>query len=418
MKLKAGALLYVLIISIIAILFCGIFIIAMYQGGRIIDDKAIMSSLESEVNSAIVYTIANTTDSTAKNAELDLFEDTPYKASVSFSNWGLYWILTAQASQNELQVRKMILLGVTSPDIFTTALYVPNNTQYISASGKTVIKGNCYLPKNGIRPEYSGNESFVGDSLPYGKVLKSEQQLPELAMQRIETLYSSTLADSSIRGNLDDLQSSSPITNSFARTTTIYYSKQKILLTCRLLSGNIIVKSDSMIEISSNCKLKNVILIAPYVTIDKDVNGNFQAFARKNIIVDENVKLFFPSSLVLLEKENAGNNFTNIIQIKEHAIVCGTILFLAKKQYNNFSRIIIDKDATVYGTVYSNNRTELKGSVFGSVYTESFFLQTPSSIFENLLQSATIDVRKLPKEFSNGCFFRKGGRFKEIGVIR
>jgi len=96
--LKAGVLHYVLFVSGIAILFCGLFIIAMYQGGRIIDDKAIVSSLESEVNSAIVYTLATCSDSTAKNAELNLFEDTHYKVKVSFTNWRLYRILTAEAS--------------------------------------------------------------------------------------------------------------------------------------------------------------------------------------------------------------------------------------------------------------------------------------------------------------------------------
>jgi len=418
MKLKAGVLQYVLFVSVIAILFCGLFIIAMYQGGRIIDDKAIVSALESEVNSAIVYTLATSSDSTAKNAELDLFEDTPYKAKVSFSNWGLYRILRAETSQNELKYKKAIMLGITRPDFFTTALYVPNNTQYISAAGRTVIKGICYLPKNGIRPEYSGNESFIGDSLPYGKVLKSELQLPELASQRIESIYTSQQNDSTIRGSLDDLQGSRIISNSFSKATRYYSSKQKIILSCRLLSGNIIIQSDSMIVVSSQCKIKNCILIAPYIVIDKDVRGNFQAFARKSIIVHENVKLSFPSTLVLLEKDNTSTEYTNMIQIKEHATVCGTILFLANRKMNNFSRFILDKDAVVYGCIYSNNRSEIKGSVYGSLYTESFFMQTPSSIYENLIQSATIDVRKLPKEFSNASFFKKAGRFKQIEVLR
>ena len=114
-----------------------------------------------------------------------------------------------------------------------------------------------------------------------------------------------------IRGSLDDLQGSGIISNSFSKETKYYSSKQKIILSCRLVSGNKIKRSDSIIEVSSQCKLKNCISIAPYIVIDKDVSGNFQAFARKSIIGNENVKLSFPSTLVLLEKDNTSTEYTN-----------------------------------------------------------------------------------------------------------
>jgi len=49
------------------------------------------------------------------------------------------------------------------------------NTQYIFGSRANGNQKDMLFTKNGIRPEYSVNESFIGDNVPYDKVLKSEQ---------------------------------------------------------------------------------------------------------------------------------------------------------------------------------------------------------------------------------------------------
>jgi len=53
----------------------------------------------------------------------------------------------------------------------------------------------------------------------------------------------------------------------------------------------------------------------------------------------------------------------------------------------------------VYGTVYCFGRTQLQGSVFGTVYTDRFFLNTESSNYENVILNGAINRDSLPKEF-------------------
>lgn len=407
-------------VSMIAVLLCGLYILSVYQGGRFIDDRAVLSAMESEVNSAITLAMANPKSVSTAKTSVDIFEETPYDVSTSYSSWGVYQMLTAEARHNSLYYGKKLLLGETSPDFFSVAMYVPNNVRYIWASGKTIIKGSCYLPENGMRPDYSGRDGFVGDSLPFGKVLKSEKTLPAIDLQALKQAFSPSSSNDSgiVTSGVDRLQEPQVIENSFNNATANFYSGGDITISCTLLSGNIIVRSLTQITVSSGCRLHHVILIAPTIVIERDFTGDFQAFAKREISVGENANLLFPSSLVLVEDTTYSKKSSCFIYIKSDATVRGTMCFMSSSMFSSASRVVIDKDATVYGLVYSNSKTEVKGRVFGSVYTNSFYLQTPSSITENLLHNAEINVRQLPRQFSNASIFKEKTTLKEIETMR
>ena len=59
---------------------------------------------------------------------------------------------------------------------------------------------------------------------------------------------------------------------------------------------------------------------------------------------------------------------------------------------------MIDKGAVVSGFVYCNGETELKGTINGAIYTQSFYLKTASSAYQNHLLNAEI-LNQLPEEF-------------------
>ena len=415
-KLKASALQYVIIISIIAVLLCGLFIISVYNGGRIIDDKAILSRLESDVKSAITVYLANANNFQVSSS--GSAEKAPDDIELHETNWGIYRIVTARASHNYLNLQKTYLVGEDISQNPVIALYVPNNTLYVSASGKTIIKGDCYLPANGIRPDYSGINGFVGDSLPYGKVFKSDDRLPEIDEDVLKNAFVYTVSDS-IKQNvsIDVLEDSKPLSNSFSKPTIVFDSKEDVTLTCPVISGNIVVKSASIIRVSSSCKLYDVILVAPIVVLEQGFNGNVQVFATRSITVNQDSKILYPSSLVVLGSETSSEE-SRFIQLKENTVFCGTIVLQTKEYSTNMSKIKLDEKSVVYGFVYTNTKTEIAGAVYGCIYTNKFYMETPSRITENLLHNVIIDARKLPRDFSRAMIFKQKNKLRVVNLLQ
>ena len=56
--------------------------------------------------------------------------------------------------------------------------------------------------------------------------------------------------------------------------------------------------------------------------------------------------------------------------------------------------ISIEKNAVVYGSVYSTELVDLKATVIGSVTCAKFVLKTNSAVYENHLMNAVIDRTK------------------------
>ena len=61
--------------------------------------------------------------------------------------------------------------------------------------------------------------------------------------------------------------------------------------------------------------------------------------------------------------------------------------------------VILKKNSCVYGTVFSNGYADLQGIINGSLTCSKIMLNTPSSVYENHLLNAEIDVTKLSKYY-------------------
>ncbi len=71
----------------------------------------------------------------------------------------------------------------------------------------------------------------------------------------------------------------------------------------------------------------------------------------------------------------------------------------------------LEKETELYSQIYSNGYVELKGSVFGSVVCAKFSLRSNSSLYDNHLLNATIDISKLPKDFVGFRLLKEESKF-------
>ncbi|WP_244210523.1 hypothetical protein [Flavobacterium psychrophilum] len=172
------------------------------------------------------------------------------------------------------------------------------------------------------------------------------------------------------------------------------------------VSGNIIIKSETLIRIKKTALLKEVLLIAPIIEIEEGTSGTFQAIASKKINVGKDCKLYYPSALVLCE-DNKDLNATpenrtdNQIFIDANTQINGCVCYFQTKTFTSDfnTQIVTEEKSRIKGQVYCEGSFELKGTVSGSVYTRQFIANQAGSVFVNHIYNGIIENTTISKLF-------------------
>ena len=120
-------------------------------------------------------------------------------------------------------------------------------------------------------------------------------------------------------------------------------------------------------------------------------------FATKGVHIDREVELHYPSSIYI---NNDDDENTLQVYIGTNSILAGGIVLTGDSYRSSLNRLVtIDESAKVIGDVYCYGKTQLKGKVIGTVYTERFYLKTAASIYENYIVNGEVNKPALPEEF-------------------
>src|SRR5690606_2932835 len=170
-----------------------------------------------------------------------------------------------------------------------------------------------------------------------------------------------------------DIEKDKNVKNSFYKLLKLFYNQNEIDLVGVSLTGHIIVQSESKITVDASSKLQDVILKAPIVEINDGVNGTFQVFASKKIILGIGCKLNYPSALVINEESSSEKETNNteespLIKINKNSIVKGVVAFWGETS-NYLPQVYIGEDVILKGEVYCDKNLELLGTVHGSIFT-------------------------------------------------
>ena len=144
--------------------------------------------------------------------------------------------------------------------------------------------------------------------------------------------------------------------------------------------------------------MKDVIILAPNVIIEDGVKGTFQVIATNNIHVGKNVRLDYPSCVLVVNK-NIVIEKENRLFIDEGSTVKGVVGFLNKENVlrdNFLTQVYISKSSLVYGEVYCEGNLELQGKVIGTVFSNQFVVNAAGTIFINHLLDARINSLEFP----------------------
>lgn len=326
--------------------------------------------------------------------DMDLYGRDRDSISLEKFPWGMYDVGVVEGTyRTPLRLHeglKVMLMAGASNETTDAALYLTDRNRPLSLAGQTLIKGNAYLPQSGVKRANVNGMNFMGERLIEGGERRSKRRLPKLDTNRVNHLLSF------FDGRMGISSIPKRIRQSFA-DSTVFITGQNLLLERYDLSGNIVVQASEAIHISEDCRLEDVIIVAPSISIDDNFNGNLQAIAIDEISLGENVSLSHPSSLVLF-RTGISMEKPEII-LGNGSLVHGSVLIHDSHKRGDGATLYMEENSIVNGMAYVDGSVELKGRIMGHISLKSFYLKTASTTYDNYLFNASIDRTALSEDF-------------------
>lgn len=338
---------------------------------------------------------------------IDLFGSGRDSVTLKYMPWGVFDVLVSDAVFKNKHERLIALSGNGIDASQKTALYISDLDRPVSVSGKTMLKGTCYIPKAGIKGAFVEGSSFTGEQIIYGTTRTSSDKLPDLDKDWLDRLAQT--AQRSLDHELFEraLMPADSLKRSFC-DRTLWIEEEGALKIGRVsLQGNIIISSSKKISIGGDAMLKDVLVIAPYIEIAEGFKGNAHFIATDTIITGKKVDLAYPSSLVVINQRK--NDTAPYLLVDEGSQVNG-VLMVWKKEFDPRyqPRLMLNKEVFIKGQALCNGYTALNScKVHGSVYANKLLLVTGSSVYENHLLNTEIDGTRLPDHFYGISFDKK-----------
>lgn len=401
-KIRAGALQYVLVVSVVIAIIVLTFISLLYLQKKLQIKNSFYKEAIQNTNLAIDFL-------SKKDIPYDLLKQTSVTVSsigeVTFLKryWGIFDLVVVRSKVKNEVFQKIALMGGNKPN--RKALYLEETNKPLVLVGDTRIIGDVLVSKEGVRVGNISGVSYNGSKLIFGKEKVNNDLLPVIDnLSYLKDRFNQNYFNDSIK--YFTLSNNSIITNKFDLSTKVYESKESIILENISLKGNLIIFSKESIKVDSSAFLEDVILVAPNIKVSDNVVGSFQCFASEQIFIGKGCKLKYPSSLVLINelKENliTKSNKDDKIFLDKNVDFRGIIVFNKKRdeEISNFnSQVFISKNTSIFGEVYCNQNLELLGNVFGSVYTRNFITKQSGGIYVNHIYNGVINVKKLPIQY-------------------
>lgn len=402
--IKASSLFYAIVISLIIAIVSSSLILFAYLSRIEFDSFEMNQRMNLNADSGLNLLMSQqSVVEIGQEKTIDLYGKGEDSVFLSRKSWGAYEMVISKAVFKNFQAMRIAQIGYYPDSTDVYSLYLSDLDKPLALCGTTQLKGTAFLPKAGLKRAYIEGQNFVGNTLIDGQIRQSKTSLPEFnkaLIANIQLIFSRKIIsenDSVIV--IEKELSSDSLNNSFKNRTLVLSSANSIRISNGIYQGNIAIVSDKQITVAADAVLKDVIIAAPRIIFEKEFTGNIQAFATDSIIVEKDVSLYYPSVLAIVKSDKLPN--ISAIVLNENDTVMGN-MFVFKSDSDPLQQVIIklhDKSVVV-GQLYSNGYIDIKGIVKGSVMCDKIILNTPSSVYENHLLNAVIDLPALSKHYA------------------
>lgn len=381
---KAHSLLYAIYICLIVSIICG----ALLYFSNLYNQLNLYYNLQEELyiqnQSVVNFALGNK----VIPQEIQKDEKSGIEGLYKTKNYGLLTLLLAESFVGNDTVTSAHFVGSYHSD--KTAVYLTNQSRALSYSGNVTLTGNIALPSTFIETTYINNRP--NKLTTNGKVTLSDYSLPEINPE-FEKIFDTMQGTKTLLKEVEKPKDSIYYNSFLNETKDIYINSS---LTNIIFKGNFILRSKDSIRVRKNTVLEDVILIAPKITFEAGFKGNVQAFATKGIELEEKVILNYPSVLCVYGKKEEESK----INIKKESIISGAVVLFGNLPHElNKKSIVIAEQGLIFGDIYCTGKLSLRSNVYGAVYTNRFFIQTPASSYDNTISDIEINATKKPDYF-------------------
>ncbi len=379
MKLKATALLYALMFSLLVGSLLTALVYARYfreqENHLFITEYRLQSNLKSAA--AIAFA-----QKQFGHFELDLFENGHDSVSYHLKPWGAFGLLNCKAFDKTFSDSLTYLIGNYAND-HERVLYCTNKGHELTMAGESFIQGTAYVPFGKLKRHNSGQLSFKGRKLYEGIIDTSNHRLPSEILMLKDTLIKRLFNLNSLKAiEYDGLPTLHP--KNEPRRVLLSTSSDSLVLQNDTLDGFYFLVHDGPIFIKKSMNLRHVIIHAKKVYIEEGFRGNAQIYAKNYIEVGENVVLSYPSILAIIDPIGE----SPMLKVKEGCKILGGILVTSQRFEATQCMI---ENARIKGFIWSDAAVQVSGVVQGEILVSEFSLNLSASVHSNMMYNLIID---------------------------
>jgi len=341
--------------------------------------------------------------------------------TVSIEPFGYYLRCISTSKIHNISKTRTFLIGTKQNELSKYAMIIGNTRNPVIVTGNTMIRGDVAVGLQGVKPGVIKGRRYKGQRVVYGNVYKDvKSYLPKINFELLQ-VQRQQLA--SIYPKSEFFISNENPNRIYLQNSIYNFSQQKLSELQKTgvttIIGPGILKIDSDIQInnfnlynqitiystksvhlSNNINSDNILVFANKIIMNGPSKLKGQFFAQNSFNISNGTKLEYPSIVGLVSKKvwNAENEF----QIGPDVEIEGAI-FLANDIAEEIGRkrhkLLFEKSTRVKGFTYSDNYTELQGSVYGTVMTNTFHFYLSPTIYINWIKDAEINRSALDREF-------------------
>jgi hypothetical protein len=398
---KAHSLLYAIYICLIVSIICG----ALLYFASLYSQLNLHYNLQEEMyihnQSVVNFALGNQVE----HEDPSIDENSGIEGNYETKRYGLLTLLIAKSILRNDTITSAHIVGSFSSD--KTAINLADFTKSLSYSGIVKLVGNNQLPTTTIETSYINNKP--NNINIQGKTSISEIMLPEIN-PNFKKIFEGINAEETVLSEVEKPKDSL-FFNSFHNDTKEVYVNS--VLSNIIFKGNFVLRSKDSIRIKKDTVLEDVILIAPKITFEEGFTGTVQAFATKGIELEQKVILNYPSVVCVYNPTNE----ESLIKIKKESKITGAVVLFGNRLENiSKNSIEIDQNGLLSGDIYCTGKLDLKSNVYGSVYTNRFYLKTSVSTYDNTISDIEINAVKRPKYFIAVPLFKT--KKTEYGILK
>jgi hypothetical protein len=412
--LRSSALYLVIIIALVIGILCSSLIVVAYFYKQQYQQEFRSDQLEANLNSAVNILLGSDDNSFKEEKSVSLLGADNDSVSLKKIPWGIYDIGLSKAYIQHDTIYKAFSIASTLDSTKWAALYLIDEDRPLSVSGNTLIRGQVFIPKAGVKEAYVDGQAYKGDKrIVIGTQHNSEKSLPVLQKNRLDLLQA---LGTPSKSNDTILPRADSLKVSFFKSGKVVNFKKKVTTITNIkLSGNVILLSDTTIIIENTAKLENVLIFARAILVKDGFAGTCQLFATDSIGVGKNCTFNYPSCLGVI-RNHKDKSTQGRIRIGENTTITGTLFTYEKEKSQLQTLIDIANNVKIYGQVYDMGLLKFNKSaeIDGSVFSNRFLYKSTYTTYENYLINIKLDATGLSPYYLTSPLLPVSGKRQKV----